>query len=30
MVVAFTNTGLEGGFGAFPIEIRGAVYGRGD
>ncbi|TYL90640.1 beta-lactamase family protein [Bradyrhizobium rifense] len=29
-VVAFTNTGLEGGFGAFPIEIRDAVYGRGD
>ncbi|WP_298872466.1 serine hydrolase domain-containing protein [uncultured Bradyrhizobium sp.] len=29
-VIAFTNTGLEGGFGAFPIEIRDAVYGRGD
>lgn len=28
-VIAFTNTGLEGGFGAFPIEIRDAVYGRG-
>ena len=28
-VVAFTNTGLEGGFGAFPTEIRDAVYGRG-
>jgi CubicO group peptidase (beta-lactamase class C family) len=27
-VVAFTNTALEGGFGAFPIEIRDAVYGR--
>jgi CubicO group peptidase (beta-lactamase class C family) len=29
-VIAFTNTGLEGGFGAFPLEIRDAVYGRGD
>jgi len=28
-VIAFTNTGLEGGFGAFPVEIRDAVYGRG-
>ena len=28
-VVAFTNTGLEGGFGAFPIEIRDAVYTQG-
>lgn len=26
-VIAFTNTALEGGFGAFPIEIRDAVYG---
>jgi len=26
-VVAFTNTALEGGFGAFPAEIRNAVYG---
>lgn len=29
-VVAFTNTALEGGFGAFPVEIRDAVYGRGE
>jgi CubicO group peptidase (beta-lactamase class C family) len=29
-VVAFTNTTLEGGFGAFPVEIRDAVYGRGE
>jgi CubicO group peptidase (beta-lactamase class C family) len=29
-VVAFTNTALEGGFGAFPIEIRDAVYGRSE
>jgi CubicO group peptidase (beta-lactamase class C family) len=28
-VIAFTNTGLEGGFGAFPLEIRDAVYGPG-
>ncbi|WP_271608055.1 serine hydrolase domain-containing protein [Bradyrhizobium sp. CCBAU 11434] len=28
-VIAFTNTGLEGGFGAFPVEIRDAVYGQG-
>jgi CubicO group peptidase (beta-lactamase class C family) len=26
-VVALTNTALEGGFGAFPIAIRNAVYG---
>jgi CubicO group peptidase (beta-lactamase class C family) len=26
-VVAFTNTALEGGFGAFPRDIRDAVYG---
>ena len=29
-VVAFTNTALEGGFGAFPIEICDAVYGRSE
>jgi CubicO group peptidase (beta-lactamase class C family) len=29
-VVAFTNTALEGGFGAFPIQIRDAVYGRSE
>ncbi|WP_426613072.1 serine hydrolase domain-containing protein [Bradyrhizobium sp. McL0616] len=29
-VIAFTNTALEGGFGAFPVEIRDAVYGRGE
>ena len=28
-VIAFTNTGLEGGFGAFPTELRDAVYGQG-
>ena len=29
-VVAYTNTALEGGFGAFPVQIRDAVYGRSE
>jgi CubicO group peptidase (beta-lactamase class C family) len=28
-VVAFTNTAFEGMSGAFPVQIRDAVYGRG-